>query len=92
MYVLIINASKSGVTESFSISRVNLILLWKIFNVAKMGFLESIFSKRIVSSTYPLHFFRGKMVLSSSTMKIYPNAGSKGGTMAKKSVCKFCTW
>ena len=39
----------------FLISIVNLILLWKLFNVVNMRFVVSIFAKQIVTSTYLFH-------------------------------------
>lgn len=73
--------SKNGMV-SFSISIVNLIILWKLFNAVNTWFVESIFAKQIVSFTYLFHililFSRcGIMAFLSSTIKIFVSNGLK---------------
>ena len=64
---------KNGITESFLISIVNLILLWKLFNVVNMRLLSPFLqNKWYILSTYLFHI----LVLFS-----------KGELRAMRSVC-----
>lgn len=80
--VLMTKTSKNGIAESFSISIVNMILLWKLFNVFNMRFVESTFAKKIVLCTYLFHivFFFTKpdvIFFSSPTIKMFASTSPK---------------
>ena len=66
--ILTIKTSKNEITDFFSISILNLILLWKLFNVVSMRFVEPTFAKRIVSFPY---FFHILMLVSKRSVIVF---------------------
>ena len=86
--------SKNSILFPFSISTVNFILLWKLFNDSRTWLIRLEFTKQIVSSTYLFHNDIsldnvGIIFCSSSTIKILAITGHSGDPMATPSICTY---
>lgn len=90
--ILTTKTSKNGITESFSVSVVNLILLWKLLKVVDTRFVESTFGKQSMLSAFLFYililFSRfGVTVFWSTTMNTFASVAPIREPTGKPSIC-----